>query len=369
MAALNTNQYNALDVVVGGQFGSEAKGRVTLEQIRRRIAQAPDRPVNSMRVGGPNAGHVVLDPQGRRWAMRALPVGFVEHSVGLFIAAGSEVDLEVLRDEIVAVERAGYLVRNRLFIHPEATVLEPEHIYREKTSDLTARLGSTAKGIGAARSDRIWRTARRVVDVLDRTDGLNPNELGVMADFDSLFPANWASDAGMALVIEGTQGYGLGLHAGYYPQCTSGDCRAVDVLAQAGVGPWHLINGGTYAVHVVVRPFPIRVAGNSGELAGETTWGDLGLPDERTTVTNKVRRVGTFNPSIVRAAMIANGPAVSRLHLSMADQLAPELAGETSVEVLPKPVIDWIDQMPYSNRVATLGTGPDSCIEFALAHQ
>lgn len=383
---------NTLDVVVGGQFGSEAKGRVTLDQIRRRLQRATPHnhhPIGSMRVGGPNAGHVVLDPQGRRWAMRALPVGFVEPEVELFIAAGSEIDFEVLSAEIQAVEAAGYEVRDRLFIHPEATVLEPHHIVQETESDLNARLGSTAKGIGAARSERVWRVARRVADLCqDRDSDEDPTEWGVVADFEPWLIDRYNSREDYHLVIEGTQGYGLGQHAGHYPQCTSGDCRAVDFLAQAGVGPWHLPNYAAprripghvpsgldpdvYAVHVVIRPYPIRVAGNSGELAGETTWSDLGLPDEHTTVTQKVRRVGQFDPAIVRRAVEANGVDCVRIHLSMADQVAPELAGHTDDtfnELTPPALVEWWSQVPYADRIASIGTGPDTHLTLPLAFE
>ncbi len=354
---------STLDVVVGGQFGSEAKGRVTLEQIRRRMYANTERPVHSMRVGGPNAGHVVIDPTGRRWAMRQVPVGFIEPAVALYIAAGSEIDRSVLLQEIEDLEDAGYHIRERLFIHPEATVIDSQHIQREAESDLVQRLGSTAKGIGAARADRIWRVADRVIDrVAEFAD------LGMVESFEPRLIRAIESDANpAAVVIEGTQGYGLGMHAGYYPQCTSGNARAVDVLAQAGVGPWHLRGPDGYAVHVVIRPFPIRVAGNSGELSGETSWDQLGLEPEHTTVTQKVRRVGRFDPELVRAAVEANGPRVSRLHLSMADQVAPELAGVTTLDEVPPELLALLTQIPYRHRLASFGTGPHTCVHLMLA--
>lgn len=354
-----------LDVVVGGQYGSESKGRVTLDVLRKRKAEGLD--LVSIRVAGPNAGHVVIDPEGRRWAMRQLPVGFVEPDATLVIGAGSEIDAQVLEQEILWVEDAGYSVRNRLWIHPQATHLEPRHVQAEQQSNLTARLGSTAKGIGAARADRIWRSARLVCDSLERFE-----PLGVVAD--RLWP--WASSRGQALVIEGTQGYGLGLHAGHYPQCTSSDARAIDFCAMAGVNPWDLDDvRRDFTVWVVIRPYPIRVAGNSGPLVGETDWADLGLEAERTTVTQKVRRVGTFDRDIVADAIRANGRANVRLALAMADQVAPALAGmsrPTDVADLPPnqalALRDLLDQVPDLDRLAQIGTGPDSHVWISGEH-
>lgn len=350
---------NTVDVIVGGQFGSESKGRVTLDVIRERLAQRQH--VHSVRVAGPNAGHVVIDSYGERWAMRQLPVGFVEPEVQLVIAAGSEIDAQVLESEIIAVEAAGYLVRGRLWIHPEATYLEPHHIHQEQDSNLTARLGSTAKGIGAARADRIWRNARRVKDA--------PEVFGHLGRIAGV--AGIRHQVGVSVVIEGTQGYGLGLHAGYYPQCTSSDARAIDFLAMAGISPWDLQDPRhDLRVWVVIRPYPIRVAGNSGELAGETTWDRLGLPEEKTTVTQKTRRVGTFEPEIVQQALEANGYTCTRIALAMADQVAPSLAGaqtHQAISEMPQAEAERLQELlwkiPSLARLQQIGTGPDSHID------
>lgn len=359
----------SLQVVVGGQFGSESKGRVTLERIHQANSWALQSPrrsnVWSVRVGGPNAGHVVHDHNGVRFALRQLPVGAVLPTVQLAIAAGSEVDLQVLRDEVNLLESHGHAVRHRLWIHPEATYLEPRHLWEEQRSDLNARLGSTAKGIGAARADRVWRKAQRVVDA-DYTEvqGGVFSSLGKVEAWDELARIRGVDH----VVIEGTQGYGLGLHAGHYPQCTSGDARAIDFCAQAGLNPWE---ADTFQVHLVVRPNPIRVAGNSGELPGETTWTDLDLPEERTTVTQKVRRVGAFDPGLVEQAVLANGPSKVQIHLAFADYVAPGLAGATRLSQLQQlhgaqflALQEWVSAVPFNQQVVALGTGPDTSIQF-----
>ena len=295
--------------------------------------------------------------------MRALPVGFVEPDTQLVIAAGSEVDPNVLISEISAVEDAGFHVRDRLFISPQATHLTPEHIQQEAESDLNERLGSTAKGIGAARAERIWRKAPIVADHAPILWSL----LGHVIDPTPEIRANLMGGGDTAVVIEGTQGYGLGLHAGYYPQCTSSDARAIDFLAMAGLNPWDLQNIRDFQVHLVIRPYPIRVAGNSGALQGETSWDDLGLEAERTTVTQKIRRVGQFDPELVRQAIEANGARNVQIHVAMMDQVFPQLSNATE---FPSEFIDhlgelqeWLQQIPYNRQIVSLGTGPDTHIE------
>jgi adenylosuccinate synthase len=177
---------------------------------------------------------------------------------------------------------------------------------------------------------------------------------------------------GGSVLIEGTQGYGLGQHAGHYPYVTSSDCTAIDFLAMAGVSPW-LVMPKELAVWVVFRAYPIRVAGNSGPLYAETTWADLGLPEEKTTVTNRLRRVGHWNPVLARSAMEANGwpaPAV-KVAFTMADHLLPELAGHTSLNDVSQETKLGLAKLLETTehdlgaQISLLGTGPASVIDLA----
>lgn len=322
-----------LIVVAGAQYGSEAKGHVVDQLTRPGVAGTN---VVVVRVAGPNAGHTVygLCPSdcqpddshmsgeqwiGHPWRLRSVPVGAVSNrEADLVIAAGSEIDYDVLMSEVVALDSAGYQVSRRLLIDDQATMLEPKHIQREVDDKIQERLGSTAKGIGAARADRIWRYARIWGDHVGTGEGVgNATDT---AEF-----MRYRLGQGATVVIEGTQGYGLGLHAGHYPQCTSSDTRAIDFLAMAGLSPWDSVVD-EFGVWLAARVRPIRVAGNSGPMKSETTWRDLGLPEELTTVTKKVRRVGGWDADLVRRAVVANGGApVVRLALTMADQIFDEI--------------------------------------------
>jgi adenylosuccinate synthase len=277
----------------------------------------------------------------------------------LVIAQGSEIDPKVLQREIDELNSAGYRVTDRLMVDQSATVIEPVHAKAEQVAGFIENFGSTAKGIGMARMDRLRRTAKTWGD-LHKFSG----EWGTVDDTAADLAAELRNDRA-DVVIEGTQGYGLGLHAGHYPFCTSGDCRAVDFLAQAGISPWL---AGPDALRVVVcfRPYPIRVAGNSGPLKGETSWEALGLEPEHTTVTRKIRRVGEWDGKLARAAMQANGAPSPNVFaaLVMADQISPELSrsdGYLHLEPGHLPIPDLHHDLLGSDLVY-VGTGPDTAL-------
>lgn len=351
-----------LQVVAGAQFGSEAKGHVTQDLLARHFGSG--RQIN-VRVAGPNAGHTAYDACfGRKYPLRQVPVGAVHPDVELVIAAGSEIDTNVLLDEIDKLEEDGHSVRGRMVVDAQATILTRRH--HDSEGLLPSRLGSTGKGIGAARADRIMRTAGIAGDDDTLRDELADRGIRLCDTQEWLRLAVQQNYAFCQVVVEGTQGYGLGLHAGFYPFCTSSDCRAIDFLAMAGINPWnHYIHD--FQVWLVARVYPIRVAGNSGPLAGETTWEKLGLPEERTTVTQKVRRVGTWDGDLVRRAVRANGGAPSvRVALTMLDQAVPQIANviDRSALIRDHDARAWLDmvELDSGTQVRYVATGPKSAV-------
>jgi adenylosuccinate synthase len=315
-----TGKQGAVTVVVGGQFGSEAKGHITAKLVQSYPEQSL-----VVRVGGPNAGHSavgILD--GKLWSMRQIPIAAVTRlDCQLLIGAGSEIDPAVLEHEIAQLDAAGYGVSDRLMIDGTATVLDEHHKTVEQ-ADIVERVGSTGKGVGGARSARIMRDAQMWSDGDDL----------YTVEHSALVMRRWLTQ-GKRVVIEGTQGYGLGLHAGYYPQCTSSDCRAIDFLSMAGLSPW-APEVASLSVWVVLRTYPIRVAGNSGPLTGEHTWDEMrlltGIHDlqpELTTVTKKQRRIGQFDWPLAKRAIIENGSAVN-IAVTFMDYVDPQIV-ETGI--------------------------------------
>lgn len=345
-------------VVVGAQFGSEGKGAICGHLGKQMTTNDI-----AIRVAGPNAGHTVVDPQGRTFKLRAVPVAAVTSpDCRLLIAAGSEVDPLVLIDEVEGLEEAGFRVKDRLMVHPSATMLTEVHITKERAAGLVGRLGSTGKGIGAARADRIMRTASTWKDYVAEIGESGKRWAAGLVQH-SGYPID--PDAYGKIVIEGTQGYGLGLHTDFYPKTTSSDCRAIDFLAMAGISPW---DRGVRQLDVILvaRMYPIRVAGDSGPLRGETSWKHLGLPDERTTVTNKVRRVGAWDDDLVIEAIRANGGGGFSdrvtVALTMLDQKYPELRDQT---VLDDEALAYVEDLEDSigAYIAMVGTGPATVVE------
>jgi adenylosuccinate synthase len=310
-----------LEIVVGAQYGSEAKGHVTTrlldarQDMRKRFDSNPY-PMVNVRVAGPNAGHTAYTTGGAKYALRQVPVGATRpYPVTLVIAAGSEIDPEVLIGEIDILEGDGCLSGKTLYIDPNATIIDPLHKTQENEAMLIDRIGSTGKGIGAARASRLMRKANRLADVPNLVDKLRRQNVII---------SPYVPNPTDHVIIEGTQGYGLGLHGRHYPQCTSSDCRAIDFAAMAGINPWTT----PVTVWAVARMYPIRVAGNSGPMRNETSWEQLGLPEEKTTVTQKVRRVGHWDSDLVRDAVWANGGGDAvKIALTMTDQRWPELTG------------------------------------------
>src|SRR4051794_29234255 len=125
-------------VVVGGQFGSEGKGKVAQHLARDRDAAAV------ARVGGSNSGHTGMTEGSEREVLRQLPTAALLPDVHCVIPAGSYVDVPVLLDEI---GRTG-LGTDRLLIDRNAVVITEADRQEEVDSDIGARIGSTCSGTG-----------------------------------------------------------------------------------------------------------------------------------------------------------------------------------------------------------------------------
>jgi hypothetical protein len=139
-----------LMVVVGGQFGSEAKGACAAA-----LAARSNSPL-VIRTGGPNAGHTVWREE-IEYKLRQLPTAAVSNPTArIALAAGSVVDPELLAKEMA---ETGWGPLRFVHVDEAATVLEPRHLDQE-AQDAGLHNWSTQKGIGAARADRIMRKAK-----------------------------------------------------------------------------------------------------------------------------------------------------------------------------------------------------------------
>ncbi len=326
-------------VIVGGQYGSEGKGKVThylASEMNARFA---------VRCGGPNSGHTVIDKKGNARIFQQLPTAAILPSVKLAICSGSYIDLNILFREIAETS----LDTSRLFIDPEAVIITKELKAREVESSLIRRIGSTGSGTGAAVAARVNRESSL----------LFAKDVPELQQFVTNVPEILRNelDRRERIIIEGTQGFGLSsLHARHYPFTTSRDTTAAAFLAETGLSPLDVDD-----VVLTIRAYPIRVGGNSGPLVDEINWetvtqeGGHSQPiEERTSVTKHVRRVARFNPEVVRMAIMVNRP--KRIVLNHLDYIC-----NTKFDNRNKLITTFVHKVEASigNKIAYLGYGPD----------
>jgi len=342
-------------VIVGGQFGSEGKGKVAAYIARRERADF------CVRCGGPNSGHSITDAKGRTEVFRQLPTGVVADVPRLLIAPGALIDPKVLKREI---DHFG-IMPGQLGVDRNCFMIEPSDRENERNQNLRERLGSTLSGVGAATSRRVMRSpdARTARNAAADHPWLAPLLTDVSAEL------NRGVDNGKTTVIEGTQGFGLSLyHSDHFPKCTSRDTTASAFLSEAGLAP-------SCAEHVVLvlRTFPIRVPGNSGPLAAEMTWEQLqaesGYPHpigEVTSVTCLPRRVARFDWPLARRAVAANRPTM--IALNGLDYLRFSDRGVQSWDDLSTRSTLFVREIESELNVpvCVLGTGPGAKELFSL---
>lgn len=293
-------------VVVGCQFGSEGKGKVAHFLANEMTAAA------AIRVGGPNSGHTVIGPSGEPIVFRQLPTAALLPNVVCVLPAGSYVNTDVLLREVAS---AG-VSPDRVAIDPHAMVITKDDRRREEEKGLRARIGSTLSGTGAAVQRRIDR---------DKTVTFAKDDRRLSAYVrPTLSLLRELLDRGQRVIIEGTQGFGLSLlHGTDFPHVTSRDTTAAAFVSEAGLSPFDVDD-----IALVIRTFPIRVAGNSGLLPHEIDWGGLTRETgsatplvEFTSVTHAARRVARFDPGVVLEAIRVNQP--TRVVLNHLDYIDP----------------------------------------------
>lgn len=294
-------------VVVGGQYGSEGKGKVAHALAREMRATV------AVRVGGSNSGHTVITEQGAQIIFRHLPTPSILPNVICVLTAGSYINIDVLMKEI----KLARIEDNRLRIDPFAMIVTPSEIADEEKASLPSLIGSTGSGTGAA-------VAKRVL----RSDGVTfAKDIPLLAPYiaETSMELRSRLNNGERIILEGTQGFGLSLlHSQTYPYCTSRDTTAAAFVSEAGLSPLDVDD-----IVLVIRSYPIRVGGNSGPLSNEIDWnivtkesGSTTILVEHTSVTHCIRRVARFDAELVKQAIRYNHP--TRIVLNHLDYIDSE---------------------------------------------
>jgi len=313
-----------VDIIFGGQFGSEGKGVIVAHIAHRYKAH--------VRVGAPNAGHSFYhQPTKQVFTMQAIPVGWINPEASLFIGRGGLVNPIILQREIDMIAAIDPTIHERLFIDAYAGVLDPRFHELEGGTKGTMhkRIGSTGEGVGLAREARISRdpTKFQLVYQIAKKYGFCRYIVENVSEILSKY-----AEYNTRILLEGTQGQGLSLIHGSWPYCTSNDCGPAQMCADVGI-PINKVKD----IIAVFRSHPIRVAGNSGPLNNEINWDILSTKlrrpvIERTSVTKKIRRIATWDDKIAKQCRILHQP--TKIALTFLDYIDSACEGITTISQL-----------------------------------
>ncbi len=323
-----------IDILVGGFFGDEGKGKVA------SYIAIKDRPEMALRTGGTNAGHTTMY-NGKTYKLRTMSSAFLSEKTRIAIPPGALIKTEVLFREMEETN-----TRNRVIIDGHTAVITEAESNDEKSNALLDKeVGSTKEGVGSAESKRVLRSLKLAKDYPELSEFIRDVPAEVIK----------CIEGGGRVCIEGSQGHLLSLYHGQYPYVTSRNTTASGALSDVGVGPKYVDN-----ITMIFKAFMTRVGGGpmEGELTPEQAQ-ESGMV-EFGTVTKRLRRAAPFDIGIAREAVkisSANQAAITKV-----DVLFKGAAGARSYAQLPKEAKDWIRNIEdrIGVPVTLIGTGPDA---------
>ncbi|WBU37352.1 adenylosuccinate synthase [Homoserinibacter sp. YIM 151385] len=318
-------------VLIGAQWGDEGKGKAT-----DLLGSRTDYVVKFN--GGNNAGHTVVIGD-EKYALHLLPSGILTPGVTPVIANGVVVDIEVLFDELTALNARG-IDTSRLLVSANAHVITGYHRTLDKVTERflgKRQIGTTGRGIGPTYADKINRVGIRIQDLFDenilrqKVEGAleSKNHLLVkiynrraiqaeeivddlLSYVDRLRPMvadtslelNRALDAGKIVLFEGGQATMLDVDHGTYPFVTSSNATSGGASTGSGVAPNRfdrvIAVVKAYTTRVGAGPFPTELFDDSGEFLRSAGF-------EFGTTTGRPRRTGWYDAPIARYTARING--------------------------------------------------------------
>lgn len=345
--------------VVDLQFGSTGKG---LAAGWYGDLNKPDTIITAWM---PNAGHTYVNANQFKMIHTMLANGVVSKKLKrVLIAPATVLNVDALMDELFKT-REQYGNAYEICVHENASILQERHSLMEK--EKITKIGSTQKGSGAAVIEKIMRnpskplTAGQVYGrgfVSSLLDGSVVVRVITHREYKAYI------EEAEHILMEGAQGYSLGIHSGFYPYTTSRECTVSQLCSDCLISPYRVDK-----VYGVARFHPIRVANRTNNQKWITGWSgnhyddqreisfeEIGQPTEYTTVTKLPRRLFTWSDEQYKEAIIANGASKMRVFLNFANYL-------TTREEYDKnghPEIDRIIDMTsdLGAKVSLLGWGP-----------
>ncbi|MFV0472349.1 MAG: adenylosuccinate synthase [Paludibacteraceae bacterium] len=331
-----------IDVLLGLQWGDEGKGKVV-------DVLTPKYDVVARFQGGPNAGHT-LEFEGQKFVLRSIPSGIFQGDKVNIIGNGVVLDPALFREEVVALEKSGHPLTERLKISRKAHLILPTHRLLDQayeTAKGAGKIGTTGKGIGPAYTDKTSRNGLRVGDIqhnfeekynraVERhLDILKHYELefnlpelekvwfeGIekLKQFEFIDSENYINQLLLSekfILAEGAQGTMLDVDFGSYPFVTSSNTVSAGACTGLGVSPRDIgdVYGifKAYCTRVGSGPFPTELFDNDGNLMREKG-------NEFGSVTGRPRRCGWVDLVALRYSIMING--VNQLIMMKSDVLS-----------------------------------------------
>lgn len=277
---------NNITIVLDGQAGSCGKGKIC-----GYIAQKDNIEISTNNWSS-NAGHTYVSDNGKKLIVSHLPMAMINSNTKLCINAGAIITPEILENELIKYKD---IIGNRkIYIHPRAMIIKEKHREEEKQK---IKSGSTFKGCGAALSEKIMRLpeVELTKDYYNNFSDYTKSKIEIV---DTSIILNQSQNS---VLVEGSQGSDLDINYGLdYPNVTSRQCSASQLIADAGISPFKVKD-----IIMIIRPYPIRISNKtnigfdiySGDYAGskELTWEEIQKRcnsniklQEYTTVTKKL---------------------------------------------------------------------------------
>ena len=294
--------------VIGMEWGDEGKGKII-----DFLAEKAD--VVARFNGGNNAGHTI-EFDNKKIVLHLVPSGIIRKNTLNVIGNGLVVDPKTLIDEIKFLEKNKIKVSpDNLAVSENAHVILPHHIEEDKKAG--GKIGTTARGIGPAYTDKVARIGLKVYEFVDndlfrRRFGDEEFYNGYRQYADAIKPyvndtsriMNELLDRNKKTLFEGAQGTLLDVDFGTYPFVTSSNATAGGVSTGLGISPKRVqsVLGvcKAYKTRVGLGPFPTEITGYVGEKIQKKG-------KEFGATTGRQRRVGWFDVLIGKYAVMING--------------------------------------------------------------
>jgi adenylosuccinate synthase len=321
----------SVTMVIGAQWGDEAKGKVV-------DLLSQDAVITARFNGGDNAGHTVVNEFGT-FKLRLTPNGFSNPKTICIIGPGVVVNLGTLISEVLMIKESGIDLSNRLWISPRCHVVMPYHPIVEAIYEMAkggASTGTTKRGMGPVYADKVSYNGIRLVDMQDqdvfreklriqlqvknalfKAFNLEPLEVQSVLDEklkqyaqvqsfvrESFGLVQQALKDNANILLEGAQGSLLDNTWGTYPYCTASTTIAGGAMAGLGIAPRFIDRvigvAKAYTTRVGRGPMPTELT----DATGQTLQNE---GKEFGTVTGRPRRCGWFDANLVAFTAKLNG--------------------------------------------------------------